>query len=277
MRIHHLDTATMCPLGRRFVNGSGGVLERGTMVCHCLLIETDAGLVLVDTGISRADCAAPWSRLGPTFVVGVAPRLDASQCAITQVERLGFSATDVRHIVLTHLDLDHAGGLPDFPKAKVHVLADEHAAAMARATMNERARYKPCQWAHQPDFVLHRADGERWRGFDAVRTIPGLPPEIFIVPLSGHTRGHACIGVDLGDRALLHCGDAYFHRAAVRGGAMPLGLDLFERFMAIDGRAVATNHQRLAELARDPTVRVFSAHDPEELEEAREDQRRVEA
>lgn len=267
----------MCPVGRRFVNGTGGVLERGSMVCHCLLIETDAGLVLVDTGISRADCAAPWRRLGPTFVLVVAPRLDASQCAITQVERLGFAASDVRHIVLTHLDLDHAGGLVDFPKAKVHVLADEHAAATARRTMNERARYRPIQWAHQPEFVLHRAEGEPWRGFDAVRAIDGLPPELLMVPLSGHTRGHACVGVDLGDRALLHCGDAYFHRAAIRGGPMPIGLDLFERFMAIDGAAIAGNHARLAEVARDATVRVFSAHDGVELEEARKDGRRLEA
>ncbi|MFD0510570.1 MBL fold metallo-hydrolase [Streptomyces aureus] len=31
---------------------------------------------------------------------------------------LGYAVDDVRHIVLTHLDLDHAGGLPDFPRAR---------------------------------------------------------------------------------------------------------------------------------------------------------------
>ena len=25
MRIHHLNTGTMCPIGRRFVNGTGGI------------------------------------------------------------------------------------------------------------------------------------------------------------------------------------------------------------------------------------------------------------
>ncbi len=37
------------------------------------------------------------------------------------MKRLGYSINDVRHIILTHLDLDHAGGLHDFPNAAVHV------------------------------------------------------------------------------------------------------------------------------------------------------------
>jgi hypothetical protein len=44
MRIHHLNTGTMCPIGRRFVNGTGGIFQRARMVCHCLLVETNDGL-----------------------------------------------------------------------------------------------------------------------------------------------------------------------------------------------------------------------------------------
>jgi len=42
-------------------------------------------------------------------------------------------ASDVRHIVLTHLGFDHAGGLDDFPAATVHLLRQEsdHAAPQA--------------------------------------------------------------------------------------------------------------------------------------------------
>jgi glyoxylase-like metal-dependent hydrolase (beta-lactamase superfamily II) len=36
-----------------------------------------------------------------------------------------YDPKDVRHIVLTHLDFDPAGGLGDFPHATVHMLADE--------------------------------------------------------------------------------------------------------------------------------------------------------
>ncbi len=63
MRIHHLNTGTMCPIGRRLVNGTGSIFQRARMVCHCLLVETKDGLALVDTGIGLDDIANP-PRLG---------------------------------------------------------------------------------------------------------------------------------------------------------------------------------------------------------------------
>ncbi|XUM21916.1 MBL fold metallo-hydrolase [Bradyrhizobium oligotrophicum S58] len=129
MRVHHLNTGTMCPRGGRLVSGSGGLFARARLVCHCLLIESDDGLVLVDTGIGSGDIAAP-ARLGARWVRQAAPRLDASETALQQVRALGFSPDDVRHILLTHLDRDHAGGIGDFPKAKVHVHRAEHAMAV---------------------------------------------------------------------------------------------------------------------------------------------------
>ena len=53
----------------------------------------------------------------------------AEETAAHQIAALGYSLDEVRHIVLTHLDLDHAGGMADFPRAQVHVLAAEHNAA----------------------------------------------------------------------------------------------------------------------------------------------------
>ncbi|WP_051484150.1 MBL fold metallo-hydrolase [Rhizobium sp. CF080] len=46
--------------------------------------------------------------------------------AAWQIQSLGYPARDVRHIVLTHLDFDHAGGIADFPRARIHVLTDEY-------------------------------------------------------------------------------------------------------------------------------------------------------
>ena len=49
MRIHHLNCGSMCPLGRRLINGDGGWLASAHLCCHCLLIEGRNGLTLVDT------------------------------------------------------------------------------------------------------------------------------------------------------------------------------------------------------------------------------------
>ena len=261
LRVHHLDCATLCTFAPRLVVGPG----HAGMVCHVLLVETDAGLVLVDTGLGTADVHDPVARLGRGFLASSRPRLDPAQTALRQVERLGFTAADVRHIVLTHLDLDHAGGMADFPHAKVHVMLQEHEAAMLSSTLKEQQRYRPIQWAHWPDFEMYRTRGTRWFGFEAVDTLRGLPPELLLVPLFGHTRGHAGVAVHTPDGWLLHAGDAYFHRATVEGGAVPRLLRAFERAIAMDDGARVANQARLHALARTGEARVFCAHDPVEL------------
>src|SRR5205823_4654081 len=58
-RVHHLNCGTMCPRGRRLVNGDGSFIADGRVVCHVLLIEAPDGLVLVDTGFGTADITNP--------------------------------------------------------------------------------------------------------------------------------------------------------------------------------------------------------------------------
>ncbi|MDP2317373.1 MAG: MBL fold metallo-hydrolase [Pseudomonadota bacterium] len=261
LRVHHLDCATLCTLAPRLVVGP----DHPGMVCHALLVETDAGLVLVDAGLGTHDVRAPIERLGRGFNWVVRPRLDEAQTAVRQVERLGYTAADVRHIVLTHLDLDHAGGMSDFPNAKVHVTLQEHEAAMLASTFKEQRRYRGAQWAHWPDFELYRTRGTQWFGFDAVDQLRGLPPEILLVPLFGHTRGHAGVAVHTTDGWQLHAGDAYFHRATVEGGRVPLALRISERIFDMDVTARMANQVRLGALARSGDARVFCAHDPVEF------------
>lgn len=273
MKVRHLDCATMCPLGGRWVSGSGGLFERARMVCHCLLVEVENGLLLVDTGLGREDVAAPRERLGRGFLAMAQPRLDEAQTAARQIEALGYSPHDVRHVVLTHLDLDHAGGLGDFPEAMVHVMAAEHEAATFPPTPFERHRYRPAQWSHAPTWSLYQPEGEPWFGFECVRGLDGVPPGILLVPLAGHTRGHAAVAVEADDGWLLHAGDAYFHRSEMDPDKRrcPPALDVFQRFIQVDGEKRLRNQERLRTLARENRgeVRVFCSHDAVELERLR--------
>jgi glyoxylase-like metal-dependent hydrolase (beta-lactamase superfamily II) len=269
MRVHHLNCGSMRPAGGRLIDGEPGLLRRARLVCHCLLVETEAGLVLVDSGLGLPDMADPARRLGRRFVSLTNPVLDEAQTAARQVAALGYSVDDVRHIVLTHLDLDHAGGIGDFPKAKVHVYDAEYKAAMNPATTNEKLRYRAAQWAHGPDWVTYDQTGEPWFGFDAVRDLSGLPPQILLVPLAGHTRGHAAVAVDTGQGWLLHAGDGYFFRDEMnpRQPRCTPGLRVFQNLVEFDHASRIANQGRLRELVADPSaeVSVFSAHDATEL------------
>jgi glyoxylase-like metal-dependent hydrolase (beta-lactamase superfamily II) len=262
----------MCPPGQRAFNGEGGHLARARLVSHCLLVETAThGLVLIDTGVG-VDDVGDTGRLGALFGPLMAINVTrAGMPALPQITALGFRRQDVRHIVVTHLDFDHAGGLPDFPAARVHVHATEKEAALARSRFTGRARYRPPHLAHGLAWATYDTMGQPWRGMVATQ-LEGLPPEILALPLAGHSRGHAAIAVDTGHGWLVHAGDAYFHRSvAERGNAsgMPWALRAVERSIAFDYGVVRTNHARLAELARRDDVTVFCSHDPVEFERLR--------
>jgi glyoxylase-like metal-dependent hydrolase (beta-lactamase superfamily II) len=275
MRIHHLNCGTDCPLGGALFDGrSLGPL--GHLVCHCLLVETPShGLVLVDTGYGLRDVHHPHDgpdpRITKTFRAMLNIQLREEETAIRQIEALGFKASDVRHILLTHLDFDHAGGLEDFPHATIHLMDKEYRAATGpRDGFVPRNRYRPRQFDEIRNWKRYGVKGEPWFGFEAVRDLDGLPPEILMVPLPGHTWGHAGIAVQGQDGWLLHAGDAYFYRHEVRQHRRKCtpGLRAYQTLMETDRRLRIANQKRVRRLSidRKDKVRVICAHDPVELE-----------
>ncbi len=256
-RVHHLNCASI----------QGISLLGQHLVCHVLLLETsDFGLVLVDTGLGSADYLDLTSRLGWEFVKGYGrPALDPSLAAVEQIRAMGFSTGDVRHIVQTHLDLDHVGGLSDFPNALVHVHATELQAARRRHGFRGRARYRPKMWAHDPKWRSYIHGGEPWQGFDAVRGLEGLGDDILMVPLFGHTHGHCGIAINTADGWLLHAGDAYFDAREIKSPRRQCGLQvaLFQMMVTTERAGRRHNQHRLRTLHADhPEVDIFCAHNP---------------
>jgi glyoxylase-like metal-dependent hydrolase (beta-lactamase superfamily II) len=146
---------------------------------NCLLIETPAGRVLVETGIGeRLDEKTRSMRRyeGPWIVSALATA--------------GFEAATVDVVAMSHLHFDHAGGLlaadgsRAFPRARIVAQRAEWEIALGS---NPRlvASYV------QPELELVRewgaegwADGER-----------ELLPGVSVVPTGGHSAGHQAIVV----------------------------------------------------------------------------------
>lgn len=269
MRIHYLRCGSDCPFGGPLFDGfSRGPLAR--IPCTAQLVETGDGLVLIDTGYGMADVHHPHPRLSKFLCSLLNIRFREEDTALYQVRALGFAATDVRHIILTHLDFDHAGGLDDFPHARVHVMeAERDAAERKRRSFIARRRYRPVQWQAVRDWRTYRGAGEHWFGFDAVRALDGLPPEILMVPLPGHTLGHAGVAVQTPRGWVLNAGDAYFYRGEMNPlrPHCTLGLRFYQTMMEVNREQRLSNQARLRALkaAHGKDVTIFCSHDDLEL------------
>jgi glyoxylase-like metal-dependent hydrolase (beta-lactamase superfamily II) len=246
------------------------MFERAHLANHNLLIETNNELILVDTGYGLEEVRNPQARLSKFFLNLLQPEFREELTAIRQIEKLGYNPKDVRHIVLTHLDFDHAGGLDDFPWATVHMMRSERDSAFKRKTWLDKQRYRPQQWATRKNWrVYDLAGGTSWFGFDKAQELQGLPPEISLIPLIGHTFGHAGVAIK-GDKWLFNTGDAYFFHEEMnleKPHCTP-GLEFYQTMMEKDRKSRLWNQERLRHLKRDHEneVEIFCSHDPVEFE-----------
>lgn len=253
----------MRPRGARFV-----IPELAKVPCLCLLIEAGKRLMLVDAGLGVQDSLEP-GRLGPgNILLKAVP--DREETAVRKVEGMGYRREDVTDIICTHLDRDHAGGLSDFPNARVHVLAAELEAASCPGSFAERERYRKMQFVHGPVWVTYDSTSpDKWFGLECIRGLDGLPDEIALVPLPGHTKGHCGVAVNTGSGWLLHCGDTFYVKAElIKGAPVPPGIRLFRRVAHLDHADAMRQLERLADAlgAHGGEITVIASHDPLEYE-----------
>jgi glyoxylase-like metal-dependent hydrolase (beta-lactamase superfamily II) len=144
---------------------------------NCLLVETPAGRVLVETGIGERVSDKVRDM-----------RAYEGSAIVPALEEAGFDPATVDVVALSHLHFDHAGGLlradggKAFPRAKVVAQRAEWDIAF---DSNSRivASYD------QPELQLARAWGEDGCVDGEVELLPGVT----VVPTGGHSTGHQAI------------------------------------------------------------------------------------
>lgn len=170
----------------------------------CLLVETDQGLVLVDTGLGLDDYTDPAWMTRLFRIITIVP-FDPNEAAVNRIKQMGYKPEDIRHIILTHMHFDHCSGLPDFPHAKVHVHHREYEAFTDNKILSfDEYAYNKRYIAHQPDFVFYRSVDSKWYDFDAIR-LP-FEPEMYFIPLHGHSRGHCGVAIKTSSGWFFHAG-----------------------------------------------------------------------
>jgi glyoxylase-like metal-dependent hydrolase (beta-lactamase superfamily II) len=155
--------------------------------------ETDEGWVLYDTGW-------PPEAIPMLVDLGMDPKIGEENNAIGQLNKIGVSPSDVTKIILSHLHVDHAGGLQYFPDAQVYVQKDELAYALYPNSFQALPYLRET-------FAIPDIKWEIMEGDDVV--LPGLTA----ILASGHTPGLQGLVVELPEGGfILLCADACYLR-----------------------------------------------------------------
>lgn len=153
------------------------------------LVESPDGLILLDTGISRRALDNP-DFLTACYGADRHPTAPAGEPLEVALAQLGFSVADISLAAVSHLHLDHTGGIPALAAAGVPVAIqrDELDYGLQRAADGTEAELA----FHRPDYV--DLDNVEWVLLDGATE---LAPGVDAIPTPGHTPGHQSFGVHL--------------------------------------------------------------------------------
>ena len=141
-RVHVIQTGRLIG-NETFLRGEGWrslARRRREIVfpAYSFIVEHPDGLIAIDTGLGVRS-RSPRPRSQRRFV----PCPLFEQDIGAGMRAIGLSLRDVRRVILTHLDWDHAGGLAQFPEAEVLVHRPEWEFAH---TFWGKRRYEPDLW-----------------------------------------------------------------------------------------------------------------------------------
>lgn len=228
-----------------------------TVPCTAFLIRhPTAGPFLVDTGLHGSVAAKPSANLGRTVSWAARPRLDDGMDLPSQLRERGVDHREIGLVVMTHLHLDHASGMAEFPGA-TFVLSEaewEDATSGGRPLLRG---YEPRHYDYAFDYrtVSYSVGVQSYSTFGRTFDLFG-DGSVRLAYTPGHSAGHQSVICRLRDRDLVIAGDAVYtldQLGSAPGPARPFDPHTFNRSL-----------QELRLFARQyPQAVIIPSHDPE--------------
>jgi len=224
----------------------------GWLPIYAWLVEHDEGLILVDTGeTARVHDRGYHPRWHPFYRRGARFSVHPSEEIGAQLHDRGINPRDIRHVVLTHLHTDHAGGLRDVIGSRVWVSPGE--LSRAQGIGGRVQGYLPHRWSKwwQPELIHF----ERYALGPFTEAMPLTRREdVLILPTPGHTPHHVSVLVG-GEPSFLLAGDTSY--------TQQLLVDDKIDGVSPDPRVAHHTLARIRALADDRPLVYLPSHDPE--------------
>ena len=185
-----------------------------------LVEHPGAGPILIDTGLHPSAAVDPRKSLGRPGAYTLRASMRPEDAVAAQLRSRGIEASDIRLVVMTHLHIDHASGVSEFPNATFVVTDDEWEAATR--PRGWRYGYRKRQFDHAFDWRLvdfDSAEVDSYATFGRSYDLLG-DGSIRIVSTPGHTPGHLSVILRTSDREILAAGDAVVTTRTLREGIL---------------------------------------------------------
>ena len=220
-------------------------------------IEHPEGVIVVDTGAAAHLKSLP--RWHPYFRFAVRFDIEPEQEVGPQLRGLGIGARDVKTVVLTHLHIDHDGGLAHFPHSRILASAGEIArtSGIAGAMLGYLPKRWPKWFAPEPLAWQPTACGP----FASSAPISAAG-DVIAVPTPGHTPNHLSVVVRDGDHEIMLAGDASYLELTMLSGTVD--------GVSPDETVAAATLARIREFCSQRPVVYLPAHDPHAAQRLRQ-------
>jgi N-acyl homoserine lactone hydrolase len=183
---------------------------------YAWLIDHPEGVIVVDTG-QGAHLLETGKSLHPYVRWEVAFRIEPEQEIGPQLRTLGVGSRDVKRVVLTHLHMDHDGGLTHFPDSEILVASGE--LKTASGFIGRLRGYLPQRWPSWFDPKPLDLATEKFGPFAASRRLTAAG-DVVAVATPGHTANHISVIVQDGDTAYFLAGDTSYNEELMLAGKL---------------------------------------------------------
>jgi glyoxylase-like metal-dependent hydrolase (beta-lactamase superfamily II) len=224
MKIHAIQTGTV-RIKTAQVEGRGHGFRRRIrafgdpdwtdwLPTYAWVIDHREGVIVVDTGqgahlLETATSLHPYHRWEVRF------QIEPAQEIGPQLRAMGAGPRDVRRVVLTHLHVDHDGGLAHFPQSEILVARGELRAASG--LMGRMRGYLPNRWPSWFDPLPLDLASVAVGPFSASRRLTS-DGAVVAVATPGHTADHVSVLVEHDGITYVLAGDASYSERLMLAG-----------------------------------------------------------